>query len=196
MNSIELDFALTFSIPTHFNIWDRKLAYGESHTIPLIQKSVEPSWANLKSAPLRWVFHYIDVIMSAMASQISGDLIINSPVCSVADQRKLRVTGLCDWSSTVTGEFPAPRPVARKSFHFMTSSCTQNTKRWYCTNVEEGIFHRRFSQEILHHVFVKMHNMPLDFAFAFVSIPRKKVPLIANAIVPNVQCNETSMKPI
>ena len=88
MNSIELDFALTFSIPTHFNIWDRKLAYGESHTIPLIQKSDEPSWANLKSATLRWVFHYIDVIMSAMASQISGDSIVYSPVCSVAYHRK------------------------------------------------------------------------------------------------------------
>ena len=35
---------------------------------------------------------------------------------------KLRVTGLREGNSSVTGEFPAERPVTRKSFHLMTSS--------------------------------------------------------------------------
>ena len=35
---------------------------------------------------------------------------------------KLRVTGLSQGNSPVTGEFPAKGPVTRKMFHFMTSS--------------------------------------------------------------------------
>ena len=51
--------------------------------------------------------YYSDVIMSAMASQITGLSIVYPTVCSGADQ--LRVTGLCDGNSRVTGEFPAQR---------------------------------------------------------------------------------------
>ena len=58
-------------------------------------------------------YHYNDVMMSAMASQIiSLKKIVHSNVCSGADQYKtpkLRVTGLCDGNSPVTGEFPAQR---------------------------------------------------------------------------------------
>ena len=36
---------------------------------------------------------------------------------------KLRVTGLCEENSPVNGEFPTQRPVTRKCFHLMTSSC-------------------------------------------------------------------------
>ena len=50
--------------------------------------------------------HCSDAIMSAMASQITGDSIVHSTVCSGADQRK-RVIGLCDGNSPMTGEFPA-----------------------------------------------------------------------------------------
>ena len=41
---------------------------------------------------------YIDVIMSAMASQITGITIVYSTVCSGAGKKtsKLRVTGLCE----------------------------------------------------------------------------------------------------
>ena len=56
-------------------------------------------------------FHYSDVIMSAMASHITGVTIAYSTVCSDADKNpsKLRVTGLCEMHSPVTGEFPAQR---------------------------------------------------------------------------------------
>ena len=65
--------------------------------------------------------YYNDVIMSATASQITGVLIFCSVVCTGTDQRKhrkLRVTGLCERNSPVTGEFPTQRPVTRKMFPF------------------------------------------------------------------------------
>ena len=52
---------------------------------------------------------YDDVIMSAMASQITSLTIVYSIVDSGADQWKLRVTGLYEGNSPVTGEFPAQR---------------------------------------------------------------------------------------
>ena len=56
--------------------------------------------------------HYGDVIMSTMASQITGISVIYSTVCSGVGQKKsskLSVTGLCEGNSPVTGEFPAQR---------------------------------------------------------------------------------------
>ena len=49
--------------------------------------------------------------MGAMASQITS-LTIYSTVHSALDKKKtktskLRITGLCEWNSPVTGEFPA-----------------------------------------------------------------------------------------
>ena len=62
-----------------------------------------------RNKPINLV-HYDDVIMSAMASQITSLTI----VCSLFYSRgrtkktsKLRVTGLCEGNSSVTDEFPA-----------------------------------------------------------------------------------------
>ena len=54
--------------------------------------------------------HYSDVIISAMASQITDVSIVYRTACLGADQRKhtkLRLTGLGEENSPVTGEFPA-----------------------------------------------------------------------------------------
>ena len=53
------------------------------------------------------VAHYIDVMMGAMASQITSLTIVYSTVYSNADKKKskLRVTGLCAGNSPATGEF-------------------------------------------------------------------------------------------
>ena len=62
--------------------------------------------------------HYSDVIMSAMASQITRITIVYPSVYSGADQRKrskLRVTGLCEGKSPVSGEFPAQRAINAKN---------------------------------------------------------------------------------
>ena len=56
--------------------------------------------------------HYSDVIMCAMASQITSLTIVCSTVYSVANKNKtskLRVTGLCAGNSPVTGEFTTQR---------------------------------------------------------------------------------------
>ena len=68
----------------------------------------------MSSHDLLWVqwkrnIHYNDVIMSAMASQITSLTIVCSTVYSVADQRKLCVTGLCRGIPPVTGEFHSQR---------------------------------------------------------------------------------------
>ena len=59
-----------------------------------------------------WWCHYRDVIMSAMASQITSLTSVCSTVYLAADKKKtpkLRVTGLCAGNSPITGEFPAQR---------------------------------------------------------------------------------------
>ena len=56
--------------------------------------------------------YYSDVIMGAMVSQVPSLASVYSTVYSDADQRKhqkLRVTGLCEGNSSVTGEFPVQR---------------------------------------------------------------------------------------
>ena len=51
--------------------------------------------------------HYTDVIKSAMASQITNVSIVFSTVCRSKKTSKLRVTGLCEGNSPLTGVFPA-----------------------------------------------------------------------------------------
>ena len=61
-------------------------------------------------AVLVFLFHYGDVIMGAIASQITSLTIVYSTFYSDTDQRKHQsstVTGLCVGNSSGTGEFPA-----------------------------------------------------------------------------------------
>ena len=61
--------------------------------------------------------HYNDVIMGAIASQITSLTIVYSSVHSDADQRKHQsVTGLCAGNSPGTGEFPAQMASYAKNF--------------------------------------------------------------------------------
>ena len=67
--------------------------------------------------------HYSDVIMPAMASEITSLMIVYSTVYSGADKKKtskLRVTGLCAGNLSVTGEFPAQR-----------ASTAENVSTWW-----------------------------------------------------------------
>ena len=68
--------------------------------------------------------HYSDVIMSTVASQITGASVVCSTACSSAHQTKhICVTGLCEGYLPVTGGFPSQRASdALKGFHLMTSS--------------------------------------------------------------------------
>ena len=69
--------------------------------------------------------HYNDVIMRAMASQITSHTIVYSTICSGSDQRKHQssaslafVWGIHRWPV----KFPHKWSVTRKCFQFMTSS--------------------------------------------------------------------------
>ena len=59
------------------------------------------------------LYHYNDVIMSSMASQITGDSIVYSAVCSGADQRKHQSS-----ASLAYGRGVHRWPVTRKMFPF------------------------------------------------------------------------------
>ena len=63
-------------------------------------------------APSHLFHHYSDVIMRAMASQVTSLTIVYSTVYSGGRSKKtskLRVTGLCEVNSPVTGEFTTQR---------------------------------------------------------------------------------------
>ena len=65
--------------------------------------------------------HYSDVIMSVMASQITGFSTVYSIVCSSADQRKHQSSASLAFgggNSPVTIEFPTQRPVTQTMFPF------------------------------------------------------------------------------
>ena len=94
---------------------------------------------------LEW--HYIDVIMGTIASQITSLTIVYSTVYSDADQKKiskLRVTGLCAVNSPETGEFPAQR-----------TSNAENVSIWW-RHHEKGLYHVCFE---FHHNF-SIDNKP------------------------------------
>ena len=60
----------------------------------------------------KFALHYNDVIMSGMTSQFTSLTIVYSIVYSRRRSKKtskLRVTGLCEGNSPVSGEFPAQR---------------------------------------------------------------------------------------
>ena len=72
-----------------------------------VMVSTLPNWeVNLRLV----IYHYSDVLMCAMASQITSLTIVYATVYSKRRSNKtskLRITGLCAGNSPVTGEFPA-----------------------------------------------------------------------------------------
>ena len=67
-----------------------------------------------KAVSRDWCKRYIDTIMSVFAPQITGVSVVYSTVWSGADTNKtsnLRVIGLCEGNSPVTGKFPARRAI-------------------------------------------------------------------------------------
>ena len=66
--------------------------------------------------------HYNDVIMDAMASQITGVTNVYSIVCSGTDRRKHQISAPLAFVIGIPVNSPHNRPVTRKCFHLMTSS--------------------------------------------------------------------------
>ena len=130
-------------------------------------------------------YHYNDVIMSAMASQITGVSIVCPNVCSGSEKTsKLRVTGLCAGNSPVTGE--NKRPVTRKIFPFedvITNKkfhghwCIVSVGQWYQWGVVDEmttlllqiagpfIKYSRTHDSIQYCIFILTFFMPYMFLF-------------------------------
>ena len=73
---------------------------------------------------IRYVYHYSDVIMSSMSSQITSVLIVCSTVCSGTDQENIKTSRDWPlwWESAV--DWWIPHTVTWKGFHLMMLSCT------------------------------------------------------------------------
>ena len=75
---------------------------------------------------LLWCYHYIDVIMSTMASQITSLTVVYSTVYSDADQRKHQSSASLAFVWRIHRDRWIPRTKGQlrgKYFHLMTSSC-------------------------------------------------------------------------
>ena len=82
--------------------------YGQhcTHRCPIVRP-----WDDYMNS-IETRYHYVDVIMSTMASQITNqtDCLLNRLFRRRSKKTsKLRVTGLCEGNSPVTGEFPVQR---------------------------------------------------------------------------------------
>ena len=83
-------------------------------------------------------WHYSDVIMSPMASQITGPTVVYSTFmfsCRWKKISKLCVTGLCGRIHRWPVNSPLKGPVTRKMFHLMTSSWNFIDTLFLLTNV-------------------------------------------------------------
>ena len=91
----------------------------------VIMLRIQFFWMGKKRAHVNHL-HYNDVMMSPMASptESPASRLFTQPLFKRRSKKisKLRVTGLCEGNSPVTGEFPTQRASnAEKSFHVMTS---------------------------------------------------------------------------
>ena len=105
--------------------WPAKRAVGfpsSGHHRLLFKPSITHSW--------RWLTHYIDVIMTTMASQITSLAVVYSTVYSDADQRKHQSSASLAFVWGIHRDRWIPRTKGQlrgKCFHLMTSSCNKNT---------------------------------------------------------------------
>ena len=76
--------------------------------------------------PIKCQIHYIDVIMTTMASQITSLTVVYSNVCSDADQRKHQSSASLVFVRGIHRDRWIPRTKGQlrgKCFHLITSSC-------------------------------------------------------------------------
>ena len=70
--------------------------------------------------------------MRTMESQINSLTIVYSTVYSAKKTSKLRVTGLCEGNSPVTGEFPSQRASNAENYDvIMTNKSSLVTQIWW-----------------------------------------------------------------
>ena len=133
-DSQELPFDMIFCETVHpIPSWGRQPSHIWAGVAGLYEVSADGlAQMKVKDRGMRWsagshkILHNHDVIMSAIASQITGISIVCSAVCSGADQRKhkFRVTGLYEGNPPVTGGLPSQRV-----------SNAENVFIWWCHHV-------------------------------------------------------------
>ena len=83
----------TLRYDAQWHTWQQSCHHGNCQVSITIHLTTVNSWANeatnLNTVPplLLWVPYYSDVIMGAMASQVTGVTIVYSPVCSGTDKK-------------------------------------------------------------------------------------------------------------
>ena len=96
-------------------VWSGQLLLHQVGSMKVKGSSMKVKEAeNFKEAEKK-LYHYNDVTMSAMASQITGVSIVYSFRCRSKKTSKLCVTGLCEGNSSVTDEFPAQRAITAEN---------------------------------------------------------------------------------
>ena len=83
--------------------------------------------------------HCSDVIMGSMASEITSLTIVYSTVYSSKKTSKLRVTGLCEENSPVTGEYPAQRASNAENVSIWWRQYVHKIRSWYCRHKASDI---------------------------------------------------------
>ena len=101
----------------------------ESALVPLLREPCGSFTHVLRGCSTSTKSHYTDVIMGAMASQITSITIVSSTVYSGADKKK-PTKAPCHWP--LWGEFTGDRRIPStnsqwrgKCFHLMTTSCSR-----------------------------------------------------------------------
>ena len=111
-------------VPVQNVVHPREFVFHRNYSLSLVISGIQTESGELLSA--RAPMHYNDAIMSKMASQITSVSIVCFTISSGADQRKHQssaslafVRGIHRWPVNS----PHKRPITRKCFHLMTSSC-------------------------------------------------------------------------
>ena len=121
---------------TQFNCRWSESQWRSCDVTVMFQKEISWLWRRFSygmGCYLDHTRHYSDVVMGAMASQITQPL----AQTQIKIHKTLRVTSLCKRNSPVTGELPAQKPVTRKRFPFddvimnVTLVCRHCSVRWH-----------------------------------------------------------------
>ena len=114
---------------TIFQHWFRLMVWHRPRGKPLSDPMVFSLLTHISATQL--LFHYIDVIMTTMASQITSLMVVYSTVYSDADQRKHQSSVSLPFVCEIHRDRWIPRTKGQlrgKCFHLMTSSCISVTQ--------------------------------------------------------------------
>ena len=124
MRNLDILECIYTTIVTTYCLWPHCLGHDVWNIPYLVRHSIDNSMIVLLHTPRTYYMtrkHYVDVIMTTMASQITSLTVVYSIVYSGTDQKKtskLRVTGLCAGNSPGPVNSPHKGPVTRKMFPF------------------------------------------------------------------------------